>query len=305
MGWSDYASGAGQGAVGGAMAGAPLGPWGIAGGALIGGALGAFGSKPNPYEDRLNAFANQAAPQAGPAAQGAYSDFRGNQQDLVRMLEAQARGEGPSLAAQQLKAASDRGGRQAQSLAAGAQGPNAALAQFQAQATSGGLSAQAAQDAAAARIQEQYNAQNQLGLTLHGARGADENMNQFNAAAQNQTALANLEAQGLTRSQALQALSGAAGLSGGRDATGQGILAGGAGTLAQWVANRGNQPQGGGNQRAAGGMPGWGPMGGGQWRPGPNGTTTFGPIGPNGLSAGQTNNNGAWMAGNAYGGQGG
>lgn len=229
--------------VGGGMAGAGIGgPAGAVVGGLAGLGMGLFGGGGrNPYEERLSAFANQAGPQAGPAAQGAYSDFRGNQADLVRMLEAQARGEGPSLAAQQLKAATDRSTRQAQSLAAGAQGPNAALAQFQAQTTAGTLGAQAAQDAAAARIQEQYNAQNQLGLTLHGARGADEAMNQFNAGAQNQMSLANLDAQIAARSQSLQALGGAAGLAG-APTFGDQMLAGGAGLYAFGAGQRANQP---------------------------------------------------------------
>ncbi len=54
--------------------------------------------------------------------------------------------------------------------------------------------AQTTQDAGVARIAEQQMALNQLGLTLHGARGYDESMSKFNAGQLNNTGLANLDA---------------------------------------------------------------------------------------------------------------
>jgi hypothetical protein len=100
------------------------------------------------------------------------------------------------------------GERAGRPLAAGASGPNAALAQFQAQNAGSAMAAQAGQDAAIARIQEQYNAQNLLGLTLHGGRQADENVNLENMRAQ-------LEMYGLTDRAVIQALQSAGQLNGG------------------------------------------------------------------------------------------
>lgn len=288
MGFSDAFKGGAGGALAGGAIGGPLGA-GIGG--VVGGLAGYFGGQErNPYEERLSGFANRAggmqAPQRGAAAQGAYSSFRGNQADFIKMLEAQARGEGPSLAGEQLKAATDRNQRQAQSLAAGAQGPNAALAQFQAQAQGGQMAQQAAQDAAQARIAEIYNAQQQLGINIHGARGADEGMNQFNASAQNQQMDANLQAKlqtlGIKTEAELQALMAAGGLAG-QPGLGDQILAGGAGMFGFAAGQKGNQPQGG----SGGGAKGWGPNTGG-W--GPMGA---GYLGGPGYEFGGTDNQGA------------
>lgn len=241
-----------KGGAGGALAGSAFGPWGTAIGGVAGGLLGLFGGGDpgQQYRDQLNAYAgmagNRVAPQMGAAAQGGLSSFRGNQQGLVDTLEARSRGEGPSMAAAQLAAAQDRGNRQAQAFAAGNTGPNAALSQFQAQNMMGMNQAQSSQDAAQARIQEIYNAQNQLGLVLQGARGADEDMSRFNAGQMNQRDLANLEAKlrtmGLNDQAVLQALSQAGGLAG-QPTLGDQLLAGGAGMGAfaatQRAANRG------------------------------------------------------------------
>lgn len=250
-------SGGAQGAVGGGMAGAPAGPWGAAIGAGIGGLLGAFGGG-NSDEEEMRRRSNGRAPQMDPAAQSRYSAFRGNQSDLIAMLEAQARGEGPSLAQAQLQAATDRNQKGQQALAAGAQGPNAMLAQFQAMQNSSGLGMQAAQDAAMARMQEQYNAQNQLGLTLHGARGMDEANNQFNAAALNQHQYGNLQARMEGRGQNNSMLMNAYN-AGQQPGLGERLLAGGAGAFSQYATQQGNQPQGGGMQ--AMGAPGPAPQG--------------------------------------------
>lgn len=235
--WSQAAQGAG----GGAMAGAPFGmPWA---GAAIGGLMGGFMGGGNQYDAQMQAFANQDPLQRGPAAQGQLSSFRGNQASLINSLEAQARGEGPSLAAQQLQAATDRNTKQSQALAAGASGPNAALAQFQAQQGNQMLGAQAGQDAALMRIQEQYNAQNQLGLTLHGARGMDEQMSQYNAGARNGRDSDNLSAGMQGRGQNLQALSALWGQKAGQPGMGEQILGAGAGLYGFHAGQQGNQPQ--------------------------------------------------------------
>lgn len=251
-----------QGAAGGALAGSAFGPVGAGIGGVAGGLIGMFGSgDPGAqYRAELGAHGNRAAPQMGPAAQGGVSSFRGNQSNLVNTLEARSRGEGPSLATQQLQAGQDRGMRQAQSFAAGAGGPNAGLAQFQAQNMIGQNQAQTNQDAAQARIQEIYNAQSQLGLVLQGARGADDDMSRFNAGQQNQVGQANLEAKlramGLNDAAVMAALQS----SGGQSNMGEQILAGGAGFAAQHSM----MGQGQGLKPIAQGYPG----AGGYWTPG-------------------------------------
>lgn len=194
--------------IGGSYGGAP--------GAAIGGAMGMLhgvwagndvqsrdqaaknqmGGPDDQYRQMLmdyyNSVGGREAPQAGPAAQSGYSDFRTNQSDLVSRLEALSKGQGPSLAAQQFQQSQDRNMASQQSMAqSGRGGPLAAL---NAANNMGQLGAQGAQGAAMARIQEQQMALNQLGLTLHGARGADEANNQFNANEQNQMAGTNLDA---------------------------------------------------------------------------------------------------------------
>lgn len=239
-------SNAAKGAAGGAMAGAAIGgPWGAAIGGVAGGVLGYFGGDGAKNEEaqsvagRANElerqWGNRAAPQAGPAAQAAYSGFRGNQQQLVGYLEAMSRGQAPSLAEAQLRAAQDRNAAQQRGYAAGARGPSAGLANFNAANNVAALGARSGQDAAQARIAEQQMALQQLGLTLHGARGADENVNTFNTGQINARDQANLEARlramGMTdesqiRALALQLQAGGQAIPG--PSMGDQILAGGA-----------------------------------------------------------------------------
>ena len=96
----------------------------------------------------------RTAPQAGPAAMGQTSDFRGNQQDLISRLEALSKGQGPSLAAEQLRQATDRNMGQQASIAQSGRG-NAALAGLTAANQGAQLGQQAASDSAVARIAEQ------------------------------------------------------------------------------------------------------------------------------------------------------
>ena len=174
-------SGGAQGAAGGAAAGTAILPgWGTVIGAGIGGLAGLFGSDGSDPEVEAN---RQRMLEYYNGIQGhtaEYSQFRDNQRNLISNLEQQAAGRGPSLAGQQLRAATDRNIKQQGGLAQSGYG-NPAAAQMMAANNSAQLGAQSSQDAAAARIQEQYNAQNLLGLNIHGARGQDEGMNQFNA----------------------------------------------------------------------------------------------------------------------------
>jgi hypothetical protein len=207
--WSQGA----QGAAGGAAIGSVAGPWGAAAGGVIGGALGLFGgsssSKPGGYdrreEDLLREMAwaqGRGAEQVGPGERSAGGqEFRSGQQDLIRQLQAQARGQGPSLAGMQAYATMDRGMAQQQSLAAGAAPGNEALAARQAMQNSGGLAANTAMTAAQARAAEQMSAQQMLGGALQGARGQDINNEQFNAGWTNNNNLSNAQLRAGQRAQ--------------------------------------------------------------------------------------------------------
>lgn len=285
-----------KGGAGGAMTGAAIGSVvpgigtlaGAGVGALAGGLLGGWGGgDPNQgYRDDMAAYGRNAggrdAPQLGPAAQAAYSGFRGNQRDLVSMLEAQSRGQGPSLAGMQLQAGMEQAGRQSQSLAAGARGPSAGMAQFQAMNNMGMMGAQTNQQAAMARIQEQFNAQNLLGLTLHGARGQDEAMNQYNTDWKNRFSETNLKAKMDTTAQNdwafINSMQGAGNMQ--RVPTmGDQLLAGGANAGAMAMMGMGGGGGGTGMSRIAAGYPGAGGYFTPQQPPRPTGPY-YGPGGP-------------------------
>jgi hypothetical protein len=220
-----------QGAGGGALAGAAVGSVvpglgtaiGAGAGAIIGGLGGWFGSQGgDPAEE---AYLKQLSEHfAGrEASQMQDSAFRANQQQLVSMLEAQAAGQGPSMAREQLNAGVDRASRQAQGMAATVGGPNGALAQFQAQQTAANLAGQANQDASIARVAEINQARNQLGLVLQGARGQDQETSQANLEAK-------LRQMGINDQAQLQAIMARLGVAQ-TPSMGEQILAGGAGAF--------------------------------------------------------------------------
>src|SRR5690606_14489379 len=92
--------------------------------------------------------------------------------------------------------AMDRAAGAQASAAAGAagRGVNAGAAFRQASNNMAAIQAQGARDTATMRAAEQINALGQLGQVTAQGRAADEGINQFNAASQNQVALANLQA---------------------------------------------------------------------------------------------------------------
>lgn len=267
---SQAAQGAAGGALAGAGTGAMFGPWGAVIGAGIGGIAGGLsgyysGDPQEEYRsqlDQLRAKWGGWMPQAGPAAQAGYSQFRQNQMALISQLEAMARGEGPSAAAMQMREAMDRAaGAQAGAAAgAGGRGVNAGAAFRTATNNTAAIQAQGARDTATIRAQEQIHALGQLGETVGRARWGDESMQQFNANEQNQQALANLQAQlsalGITSEAQLKALMAAMGSAG--PGMGTQILAGGAQaypSLLQYASARGknvdpNGAAGGGRDNA-------------------------------------------------------
>lgn len=225
-----------EGAGGGALAGASVaGPWGAVIGGGIGLLSGLFGNEDQDkqrqmIEDYYNQVKNRQTPQAGPASQASYSDFRGNQKSLVNRLEAMANGQGPSLAAQQFQQATDRNVASQQAVANSGRG--GALAQVTAANNIAGLGAQQAQGSAIARTGEELGAIGQLGGVINQGRTADENLGMFNAGQRNSMAQANLEAQLKAmgyNDQAIAQIIAAQGGMQGQKTTGDAILAGGAG----------------------------------------------------------------------------
>lgn len=223
-----------KGAIGGGLGGSSFGPLGGILGGVGGGLAGLFGGGPSREQQLYREYFDRVKDR-GPAAQAGLSSFRGNQQDLIGRLEALSRGQGPSLATAQMKAAFDRGAGQQLGAAQSGRG-NPAMAQFQAQNNIGRLGAQTAQDAAAARIAEQQMALQQLGLNLHGARDQDEQMGRFNTGQQNAFTGQNDQ----TMLGILQGMSGLAG----QPTLGDQLLAGGAGMFAQGAMGRRGQGQG-------------------------------------------------------------
>lgn len=115
----------------------------------------------------------QALNGQGGSANVADNEFRTGQLTLAQQLAAQAAGQGPSLATEQLKQAQNT--NQAAifaQLASQRGGANPALAR-QAMQTSAQIQGQTARDAALARIQEQMGARDQLGNVLGSGRTGD------------------------------------------------------------------------------------------------------------------------------------
>lgn len=209
---ADWGSGL-TGAAGGAAAGSTFGPVGTALGGVIGGIAGLFGGggesaeerKKREWEtaqgmfgrvdennfqlagqgyrdhmlrDRVTGLTSRNANAVGPAQM---SQFRQNQSNLIGALERQAAGQGPSIAAEQAKAASQRA-MQGQLAMARAGGPNAAIAGRTAAMNAAAQQGSVAGQAASARAQEQMNAQAQLANVVGQARSQDRQYNQMDIA---------------------------------------------------------------------------------------------------------------------------
>lgn len=137
---------------------------------------------------------NTATPYAANAAAA--------QSGLMQQLAAQSRGEGPSLAGQQLKTAQEANIAAVMAQMASARGGANPLLQRQALTTSADIQAQTARDAATARMQEQLAAQGLLGqvsgqATTQGlqARGQDLQLATNQAGLNQDAAMAGFNAQ--------------------------------------------------------------------------------------------------------------
>lgn len=140
--------------------------------------------------DRLAPTAQAAQLATGPADQ-----VRAQQQTLANQLQAQATGQAPSLAEAQLRQATDRSLAQQLALAASQRGGNQAATQRQLLRNQAQAGQNIARDAATARIQEQQLAQQTLGGQLSGIRQADIGQATTQAQLQQQTNLANQQAE--------------------------------------------------------------------------------------------------------------
>jgi hypothetical protein len=106
-------------------------------------------------------------------------EVRGQQGTLAQMLADQAAGRGPSVAQQQLQQGTDKNIATQMAMAATMRGANQAGALRQLGYQQAGARQQMAGDAATLRLNEQNQAQNQLGQLLAGMRGADEQQARF------------------------------------------------------------------------------------------------------------------------------
>lgn len=201
-----------KGALGGAATGFALGgPIGGGIGGVLGGLGGYFGSQDDPDQDDyalqgfdsrragINSAIDDASGLAGPQAQAASigqfynggngAQYRSGQDQLIGQLQAQANGQGPSLATAQFNRSLESGVAAQQAQANSGRG-NPALAGRLAAQNIGGLTQGLAGQASQARQQEQMNARQQLAGVLGQARGQDIGASQFNANQQNQRTLA-------------------------------------------------------------------------------------------------------------------
>lgn len=142
----------------------------------------AFGKISNGVQDKtLDLYENQKQSLEGIDQR----QFRDKQTSLASALEAQAAGQGPSVAAQQLKSATDRSLAQQMALAASRPGGTASSAR-QLLRNQAEANAALGRNAAELRMQEQQSAQKQLSDVLNASRQQDIGAQQ--AGAQNQLA---------------------------------------------------------------------------------------------------------------------
>ncbi len=190
--------------MGGAATGAAIGglPGALVGGALggLGGLFGGSSNREMPgYDQRQQGYMDAIGGAQGRHSQGGQiggyersgggQQFRTGQMDLVRQLQLQASGRGPSLAGMQAQQVAGQSLAQQQAMAAGAGQGNEAMAARQAAMNAGGTMQNLAQTSAQARMAEQMGARQQLAGVLGQGRGMDMQNEQFNAGTSNQRLL--------------------------------------------------------------------------------------------------------------------
>lgn len=168
--------------------------------------------KYNGFESQIGTNAQKFSNVAAPTAQAATINTGNSDQDRAsqlgfqNQLQQQALGNGPSLAKGILQQGADRtlAGQAALAASAPSGGSNPALAarQLQTQAVLGNQNV--AQQASQAKVQEQLNAQAQLGGVLNNTRAQDIGIATSQAGLNQQTNLANQDASIATNGQNLQ-----------------------------------------------------------------------------------------------------
>lgn len=148
------------------------------------------------FQKDLKAVNARKAPTAKAASidQRPQAQFRNAQANLVGQLEAQAAGQGPSLAQSQLQSATDRNIQQQAALAASARGRTAGQGMRAAQMGAATANQQAARQSAETRMQEQMAARQQLAGVSSDARGQDIGLATNQAGLSQQANLANQQA---------------------------------------------------------------------------------------------------------------
>jgi hypothetical protein len=178
--------------------GNPIGALVGGGAGLLGGLFGGSSSRQlQGYDERNRSLWDSInGAQGRPGAQigqyersGGGQDFRSGQLALVKQLQDQAAGRGPSLAGLQARQAADAGMAQNLAMAAGAAPGNEALAMRGAMQNNAGMTQNLAMTSAQARMAEQLSAQQQLAGALGQGRGMDLQNEQFNAGMTNQRLL--------------------------------------------------------------------------------------------------------------------
>lgn len=104
------------------------------------------------------------------------NEYAQRQRNLANALEAASRGEGPSIAQDQLKQATDRTMAQAQAQAQSGRGMNAAMAARAAMQAQGQAGQEAAGQSAQLRAQEQVQARGELQQAITNARSQAQDM---------------------------------------------------------------------------------------------------------------------------------
>lgn len=140
-------------------------------------------------QGRLSDYLGQVdarnAPHIDPYQQAGQSDFRGQQDQLAGMLMDRAKGNN-SVADMQMRQGLDAANQQQRSLMASARPSNVGMAMLTGSQNMANQAMGITGQAGLARAQEAQMAANSLGGLLASGRGADENLNMFNAGQQNQ-----------------------------------------------------------------------------------------------------------------------
>ena len=178
-----------------AMDALPSGPFGMLAAGLWGGQSDASAQR-NRLAEYERATAGRPIRELGPANLAGNSGYEANRAAMIAQLEAMARGQGPSVAQNQMREAMDRstGAQTGMAQGAAGRGMSAGAAFRTAGNNMAAIQTQGARDTTNARVMEQQGALNQLSGAVGTAVGQQNQQAQFNAGQQNQMQVAQLDA---------------------------------------------------------------------------------------------------------------